>query len=225
VKQQDSPYEEGFRGENLGAEDHSTREPTCDCGPGASLLQISVSTYLRPGLKYLPVLDVEGQDLGESALFGRLKIKGEKVDDIPNPVHFEVGGKMALIGYEFDEEAKVGENLAVSLYWQALREMNQAYTIFVHLTDDDGLLWAQGDGPPRGGDYPTDLWEPGEVVEDRRTLSLPPSMPSGNYHISVGVYLLETMERLPALDEKDAPLPEGKIPLGEVKLSRPEGTE
>jgi len=192
---------------------------------GPSLVQVSVSAYTYPGFEHLPVFDSQGHNLGESAVFGRLKIKGEKVHDIPKPVHFEVDGKVALIGYQFDEEAKAGESLTVSIYWQALREMKEDYTIFVHLTDDDGHLWAQGDDQPRGGDYPTDLWEPGEVVEDRHTISLPPNLPPGKYQIFVGVYLLETMDRLPAFDEKGAPLPEEKIALGEVKVSRPEGAE
>lgn len=188
---------------------------------GPSLVQISVSAYLHPGFKYLPVLDSQGHDLGESAIFGRLKIKGEKVDEVPNPVHFEVDAKMALIGYHVGEETKAGESLTVSLYWQALREMNEAYTISVLLTDDEGHLWAQGDGQPRGAYYPTDPWEPGEVVGDQHTIPLPPNIPAGHYHVSVGVYLLETMERLPAFDGEAAPLPEEKIPLGEVEISCP----
>lgn len=35
MKQQDSLHKEGFRSENLDPEDHSLREPTRECGPGA----------------------------------------------------------------------------------------------------------------------------------------------------------------------------------------------
>lgn len=35
MKQQDSLHEEEFRGENPDTEDHSLREPTRECGPGA----------------------------------------------------------------------------------------------------------------------------------------------------------------------------------------------
>jgi len=40
VKQQDSLDKEGFRGKNLDTENHSSREPTCECGHGTGPLQM-----------------------------------------------------------------------------------------------------------------------------------------------------------------------------------------
>ncbi len=40
MKQQESLDKEGFHSENLDTEDRSPREPTCERGPGAGLLQM-----------------------------------------------------------------------------------------------------------------------------------------------------------------------------------------
>jgi hypothetical protein len=95
--------------------------------------------------------------------------------------------------------------------------MDRDYTVFVHLLDPDGSLVAQDDGPPVKGHYPTSLWAPGEVIIDPRSISLK-ELPSGAYQLRAGMYLLETGDRLPVVDEAREQLPESAIPLARVHL-------
>jgi len=58
---------------------------------------------------------------------------------------------------------------------------------------DSGVI--SGDGQPVGGNFPTSVWQPGDVIEDVHVL------PAGNGlkipQASIGLYRLETGERLP----------------------------
>ena len=51
---------------------------------------------------------------------------------------------------------------------------------------------AQHDGQPAAFFAPTSAWQPGEVIDDRHSLSLPPDLPPGPYYLHVGVYELES---------------------------------
>lgn len=57
------------------------------------------------------------------------------------------------------------------------------------------------------------LWARGEEVRDRRTLALPPGLPAGSYTLAVGLYRLDTLERLPAVDAAGRPLPDAELRL------------
>lgn len=52
------------------------------------------------------------------------------------------------------------------------------------------------------GEYPTSLWAEGEVVKDDYYLYLKPQTSPGWYSLEVGIYLLESMERLPIIDSR-----------------------
>jgi hypothetical protein len=95
------------------------------------------------------------------------------------------GGQVNLIGYDIG-----ASNL--TLYWSARVPMTANYTVFVHVLDEQGKIVAQADAQPRGGAYPTALWEAGEVVKDTRAVQLPAAYAG----IRVGLYRLETGERL-----------------------------
>jgi len=111
-----------------------------------------------------------------------------------------LGGKVALLGYDVDDlEAQAGEHLRVRLYWQAQAALEEDYTVFLHLAASNGPPYAQDDGQPRDGAYPTSFWDPGEVVMETRSIAIPVDMPTGDYPLVTGLYLLETGDRLPRL--------------------------
>ncbi|MFQ5855524.1 MAG: ArnT family glycosyltransferase [Anaerolineae bacterium] len=124
---------------------------------------------------------------------------------IPNPVDFDLSGHVKLAGYELSTRAvSPGETLDLALYWQALADMDQNYTVFTQLLSDDLVIWAQDDAQPLRGDYPTSRWTPGEVVRDTYRLTVKPEAPAGVHHLEIGMYLLETGERLYRTDEPTA---------------------
>jgi hypothetical protein len=94
-----------------------------------------------------------------------------------------------------------GAPLQFTVRWQAIRDMEVDYTLFVQLLAPDGTLKGQIDVWPKDGTHPTGQWTVGEVIEDRYTVYVAPDAPPGQYQVLIGWYLLETMQRLPLLDE------------------------
>jgi hypothetical protein len=95
--------------------------------------------------------------------------------------------------------------------------MDRDYTVFVHLLAEEGSLVTQDDGPPRSGDYPTSFWSPGERIADQHVLNIA-DLPSGTYGLRVGMYLLETGQRLPVTNPRGERVGSDAISLAEVHL-------
>lgn len=96
--------------------------------------------------------------------------------------------------------------LDLTLYWRALAPAAVNYTVFVHLQTYDATsaadtptLVSQHDGRPCAASYPTSRWRPGEIIVDQHRLMLPTTQPSPTYVLYVGLYDLDTQQRLPIL--------------------------
>jgi mannosyltransferase len=94
-----------------------------------------------------------------------------------------------------------GKKLPLTLVWQAVGRVEKDYTVFVHVVDADGRLWAQWDNPPVGGTYPTGQWSVGESVFDPYTIPLGEQMPPGRYGVLVGLYEPVSGLRLAVVDD------------------------
>jgi hypothetical protein len=130
------------------------------------------------------------------------------VGQVPNRVDAQVGTSIELLGYNIGnrQQAASGQQhkvegkpqaLEVTLYWRAEKPVRGDYTVFVQLLDAEGHLVTQHDGQPLYGYLPTDDWSPGDVIPDWHRLALPSDLPPGYYQLIAGMYILETMERLP----------------------------
>ncbi|MCB0176370.1 MAG: hypothetical protein KDJ97_38080, partial [Anaerolineae bacterium] len=87
-------------------------------------------------------------------------------------------------------------SLTLTLYWQADAIPTADYTVFLHLRDESNQTVAQKDNPPANGQYPTRLWDPGEIIKDELTLPLD-DVPPGRYTPVIGLYNFTTGDRLP----------------------------
>jgi len=76
-------------------------------------------------------------------------------------------------------------------------------TAIVHVLAPEGGTLTQHDGVPAGGSYPTTLWVPGEVVADLHLLEPTPDLTAGEYEFEIGMYVLETGQRLPVPGSPD----------------------
>ncbi len=103
--------------------------------------------------------------------------------------------KISLSGFSIHEQVP-GIPLQVDLFWEALEQIDEDYTIFVHLLNADGQLIASHDNQPDNGRFPTSLWLPGVKIPDRHTIQLPDNLPAGVYELRAGLYQAETGERL-----------------------------
>ncbi len=129
-----------------------------------------------------------------------------EIQTIPNRLDISFGGVMKLLGYDLPRSntqypitnnLKPGNSLTITLYWQSLAEMNQDYSVFVHLLDENELIVAQRDMYPGQGLYPTSLWSPGDTIVNRYVLILPETAFAPNQaQLEVGLYNFATGERL-----------------------------
>ncbi len=184
-----------------------------------TIARVGVSVYHLPSMEYLPARR-DGQDLGQVFL---QTVKVEPWEpatyEIPHALSVNLGNKIDLVGYQLDGwEARAGETKNLTLYWRTTVETAEEYTVFTHLIDSTGRVWAQDDDYPLQGDYPTSFWVVGEVVEDGYELVLPPRIPAGEYEIEVGMYLASSGERLPILDDAGQVL-DNRVVLGRVTVT------
>lgn len=72
-----------------------------------------------------------------------------------------------LVGYIGPEgPVHPGDQVALTLFWQAAEVVGSDYRLFVHATTADGQIVGQLDSYHGGGMYPTGQWLPGEFVVD-----------------------------------------------------------
>jgi hypothetical protein len=152
------------------------------------------------------------QPLGEPVIIGQVGVKSQMPPgpgDIGQPVAASLGGEIELLGYEATQEEGA---LAVTLHWRSLVPPDKDYTVFVHLLDTSDEVITQDDGQPLEGAYPTSVWDAGEMVADPHRLPLPADLVPGDYRLRVGLYLLETGQRLQVEGNGDS------VELGPVEL-------
>ncbi len=150
----------------------------------------------------LPVTGADGQAV--TPLIGRVAINGPAADVEPVYLFGDV------IGLAEPTLAQQGDILEICLPWVALRRSPADYQVFVHVLSPSGDLLAQHDGPPRGGQYPTGAWRPGEVVEDCVAIDLGGVSVTG-WRVGVGLYDLASGVRLPARTSDGSPLPDDTV--------------
>jgi hypothetical protein len=162
---------------------------------------------------------------GDEALVYRTRPTRYPLPTSPSlEVGVDLGGVVRLIGYH-DPQTGPSEGSAdlppygpggvyrLTLFWSALAPMPTDYTVFVHVRDVDGATVAQQDSQPLDGDYPTSQWRVNETVIDVHNVELPPDLPPGQYGVWVGMYQMETMERLPVEGDTWG---ENAVPLGTI---------
>jgi hypothetical protein len=131
------------------------------------------------------------------------------------PVAIFGDNQIALLDAKVSGTPGPGGRVVVSTEWQALRALDQDYTMFVHAVTPDGTRWAQADTMPQGGKLPTSLWRPGQVVTDTYTLNFAPDAPAGQgYRYLMGLYLWQTGQRLPAAVVEGPPQGDDTVSVG-----------
>ncbi|HZQ10890.1 MAG TPA: DUF2723 domain-containing protein [Anaerolineae bacterium] len=141
---------------------------------------------------------------------------------IPHPQVALVGDSIQLLGYKLERtQYRPGDTLPLSLFWNANKTPEASYKVFVHLLDGNGVLRAQQDSIPQRGALPTNRWFPGEYIVDDYRLMLPSDLPSGEYHLVVGMYDETTGARVPLLDANGVRQPEDRVMLSDMIQVRP----
>jgi hypothetical protein len=141
-------------------------------------------------------LPVSGSHTPDTIYLGPLKIPLPPPTESPEgvqPQSARFGDVAQLLGYRLTTRPA---ELTLTLYWQAEMPDDVDYTVFAHLLDEAGQLVTGRDNQPVNGNYPTGIWEPGEIIPDAYTFNTSDLAP-GTYQLEIGMYVLTTGERLP----------------------------
>jgi hypothetical protein len=145
-------------------------------------------------------------------------LTGAEVQAIPQQLDVDFDSAMRLLGYNLaSQTARPGGQVAVTLYWEAVRPTEEDYTVFVHLLGEHDLLVAQRDTFPALGLLSTTRLEPGFRWADRYVLQLPATAYAPDKaKIEVGLFNTRTGDRLSAVDAN------GKLSGDNVRFGRVE---
>ena len=106
--------------------------------------------------------------------------------------------------------------MALTQYWRGVTRIAHDYTVFVHRRNAANQTAPQGDHRARDPVFPPHVWPTGDtLVRDTSELSIPAGTPPGQYRLLAGMYLLETMERLPVIDDTSG---ENAVVLGTLTV-------
>lgn len=132
----------------------------------------------------------------------------------------QFGDDMLLRGYDvLTERVTVGETLAVTLWWQALRGNLDERSIMLHLRNERDERMIDADGPPASGGRPTSLWQAGELIIEERRVAIPADLPPGRYWLVIGSYRWPSLEPVPL---RGASEPVWRIP---IEVVAPDGAQ
>jgi hypothetical protein len=157
---------------------------------------VHVGLYLPNGPR-LTALKADGQGLGDSVSLSPVKLV-PRVGEYPNSVQVNFGNKLTLLGYDMNARAvQPGEAISVTLYWQARAPMQLDYSVFMHLTSTNGEIPVKNDSLPYTSPKRTHRWTVGQVMKEVRALVIPDYVLPGLYNIDMGIFSVDTGDRLP----------------------------
>jgi hypothetical protein len=172
-------------------------------------LRTSVPLNADPGIYQLQIASGDSSiDLGEVTISE--STRQYELPSFATESGVTFGEQIKLAG--FNSVVKETGALAVTLVWQALRQPEENYQVFLHLLDEEGEIVAQSDAVPGGG-YATSQWLPQEVVTDTHALVLPADADPANYRLRVGLYEPLSGQRLTAIDEDGQQVPDSAADL------------
>lgn len=191
--------------------------------PGGAMVADRYGLYLEEGV-VAPVLgrmfvrlvasDAPGVEVGQ------VKVT-PLVWPAPGPALAQIGESVAITAVSFaPTTAQPGDAIAVEVTWQVLAAPGGDYTTLLHVGPAGQPPLAQGDRPPLAGQYPTRVWERGEVIVDQYNVRVPAGMEDGRYPLWIGIYDPESLLRLPVTVVGQRQ-PHDAYQIGEVRIDNP----
>lgn len=108
--------------------------------------------------------------------------------------------QIRLLGYEV-AELPDRSAATITLYWEAVKNPELDYSVFLHGVDESGQMVVQSDvGLGSDQNYPSSAWWPGDIVATDHVVILPSETRNRVHEIRIGVYFAASGRRLPAAD-------------------------
>jgi uncharacterized membrane protein len=161
-------------------------------------------TYREPGWQaifqsgwFAPIAETDGYRLYQR--LSALKL------DVPLNIRF--GDRLTFLGYSIPitKIRQGGDTLHVLTGWIVTQPVTRSFFRY-SVYDRAGHLWIETIQEPCRGIHPTDLWKPDQINYDDVLLRLPPTMPSGDYVVTVAAYPRSSPNALLARDSQERDL-------------------
>ena len=183
--------------------------------PTRLLVNIGLFDFKEAGRPGIPPRAPDGSPASSTA--GQLKLIPHHWPARPDrPPVAEFADHIHLLDYTFNNCQTPTATCELVLKWLALDRPAGDYTVFIQLWDHQEFM-AGFDAPPLANDYPTRLWEAGEVILDPHSLDLT-AMPVGDYQVWLGLYDFASGARL-AVAAATAPRLDNALDLGTISIS------
>ena len=149
---------------------------------------------------------------GDPQVDGQLKIGRLTIRDRPRRYDLPTEGEAVDAAWQegtqlarivVPKEASAGNTISVAPIWRAGGPTEVSWKVFIHLLDREGNIRAQSDGYPASGRALTPTWQKDEIVVDPHQLSLPATLPEGDYSLRIGLYDERSGQRLQRTDDSD----------------------
>jgi hypothetical protein len=185
--------------------------------PTRLLVNIGLFKFDQPGRPGIPPASGGGDSVPTSPTVGQLKLVPWEwpAYDPAQPPLAEFADQIWLQDYEISDCQNREAACIITFRWVAQGRPVTDYTVFIQLWQDNGQV-AGFDAPPVAGDYPSSLWEEGEVILDPHLIDLS-SIPPGDYQLLAGLYNFATGERLAASRQGES-LANFAVDLGTIRL-------
>jgi len=96
------------------------------------------------------------------------------------------GNRLRLVGYSLaGGEFRPGDGVPLTFLWQSLGDVGEC-SPFLWFQDESGGRWGER-AFLLGGEYPSPIWERGQLVRDWQTLLVPADLPDGGYRLCMQV--------------------------------------
>ncbi len=139
----------------------------------------------------------------ERCLLGTITVSGVAVP--ADAINY--ADQIALLSHSVSTNLTLGGTVELSTTWQGLNKMGEDYTIFAQVLNQNDQIVGQLDIKPAQGTRPTNLWEPGEVLEDRYIIPINDTFSAEDTHrLIIGFYRLSDFQRLTVLDPAGVPI-------------------
>jgi uncharacterized membrane protein len=104
-------------------------------------------------------------------------------------VDVSFGDQFTLLGYTVlpQETLRGGDWMRVFVLMRANKSIVERYAVTLSVVDAEGHLWTRVEREPHDGATPTTEWRAGQVVGDVFELRLPPTMPRGEYYVTMAM--------------------------------------
>lgn len=163
--------------------------------PRKNLAAVNKSFRATTG-RTLPILD----DRSYRVLLASNQIKdGEEdfnpitralIKELPpgvNKTNHVFDDRIELVGWQLNPvEPRPGAELTISLFWRAKKRISGRWKVFVHIDAPGQRI--HGDHDPVAGMFPTDNWNPGDLIRDDHLVQVKRTTGKARYTFYVGLF-------------------------------------